>query len=130
MGARGHTSILREAMKNLLCQHQDKGIQFSLIEQRFGAVDRCRIIKLLENMRQCGEARCVRSRPPSSSTWFPGSDDSDGATANLSPADWRRQQRARLADKADPLIFYGHHLPGGRCASVWEYAQRQQEKTV
>jgi hypothetical protein len=128
MGARGRTSILREAMKSLLQQHKDKGIEFCLIEQRFGAVDRRRLCKLLDNLRLCGEAHCVRSAPGGTATWYPGSDDPDRAPATLSPADWRRIQLARQSDKANPIVFHGQRLPGGRCASVWEYARRHQEQ--
>lgn len=126
MGARGRTSILREAMKSLLLQHKDKGIEFNLIEQRFGAVDRRRLCKLLENLRQCGEAHCKRAKLGATATWYPGSDDPDRTPQTFSPAEWRRIQLARQTDQANPIVFYGHHLPGGRCASVWEYANHMR----
>jgi hypothetical protein len=129
MGTRGRTSILREAMKSLLLQHQDKGIEFCLIEQRFGAVDRRRLCKLLDNLRLCGEAYCIRSMPGNTATWFPGSADPEREPQTLSPADWRRIQLARQADRATPIVFYGSQLRGGRCASIWEYAHHQEQRT-
>lgn len=128
MELRGRKSILREAMKDLLQQHKANGLQFDLIEQRFGAVDRRRLIKLLENMRLCGEAYCKRSKVGNTATWFPGCVDSGAELSNLSSAEWVRLRRARLADKASPIVFYGDHLPYGRCNSVWEFARRHQEQ--
>jgi hypothetical protein len=128
MGQRGRKSILREAMKAFLQQHKAQGLQFDLIEQRFGAVDRRRLLKLLANMRLCGEAYCTRSKVSNTATWFPGCDESESQTSMLSSADWVRLKRARQADKASPIVFYGDHLPCGRCSSVWEFARRHQEQ--
>lgn len=126
MGLRGRKSILRQAVKSLLLQHKDKGIEFALIEQRFGAVDRRRLIKLLDNLRLCGEAHCQRSEVDCTAIWFAGSDDPDFVPATFSPAEWRRIQLARQADQANPIVFHGQRLPGGRCASVWEYARHMR----
>ena len=126
--ARGRTSILREAMKSLLEQHKDQRIDFAQLLQRFGTIDRSRLIKLLSNMKLCGEAHCTRSKVGNTATWYPGSDDPNSAPSTFSPAEWRRQQLARLADQATPIAFYGERLLGGRCASVWEYARHHQEQ--
>lgn len=126
--ARGRTSILREAMKSLLEQHKDQGIDFAQLLQRFGTIDRSRLIKLLSNMRLCGEAHCTRSKAGETATWFPGCADSDSTPPPISPAEWVRLKRARLSDQATPIVFYGQQLQGGRCASVWEYARHYQEQ--
>lgn len=116
----GRKSILREAMKNLLRQHFAQGIEFSEIERRFGAVDRSRLIKLLDNLRQAGEARCERSEVGKTARWFPGAGGAKPAT------EAKRTQRARLLDRIQPLEFYGERLTCGRCASVWQYAAQFQ----
>lgn len=128
MGLRGRKSILREAMKSLLEQNRANGIAFALIEQRLGAVDRSRLIKLLDNMKLCGEAHCTRSKVGDTATWLPGCEDPDSAPPTISPAEWVRLKRARQADQANPIVFYGSDLKGGRCASVWEYARHYQEQ--
>lgn len=120
------TSLLREALKNLLQQHQAAGIEFSAIEQRFGSLDKRRLVKLLSNMRTYDQAHCKRSTGCRSGLWFPGPDPS--APAGMRQSEWLRVKRARLADQATPIAFYGERLLGGRCASVWEYAQHHQEQ--
>lgn len=130
MGMRGRKSILRQAMKSLLEQHKDRGIDFAQVQQRFGTIDRCRLLKLLSNMKLCGEAYCKRSKAGETATWFPGCDDQNSASTTFSPSEWRRLQRARQSDMATPIVFYGQQLPGGRCASVWEYARRYQEQAA
>lgn len=127
MAMRGRTSILREAMKSLLAQHKDKGIEFALIEQVFGSIDRCRVINLLRNLRSCGEAYCKKSVVGRTGIWFPGSADPEAEDMTVSPADWRRLDRARRTDQANPIVFCGQNLRAGRCASVWEYARHHQE---
>lgn len=123
----GRKSPLREAVKALLNQCGASGIEFSELEQRFGAVDRTRLTKLLANMRQCGDAHFRRPKPGCAAVWYAGSDETNAAAPDvLSPMEWRRQQRARLADKRSPIVFYGQRLKGGRCASVWEYARHMQ----
>lgn len=129
MVARGRTSILREAMKSLLAQHKATGIEFSDIERRFGAVDRSKLIKLLNNMRLCCEAHHKLSDVGRTAIWFPGSADPDKVPNTISPVEWRQQQRARQADQEQPIVFYGSALKGGRCASVWEYAQHMRAAT-
>lgn len=126
MGQRGRKSILREAMKSLLEQHKDRGIDFAQVQQRFRTIDRCKLIKLLNNMRLCGEAHCTRSKAGGTATWFPGCDDPDTAAPTFSPIEYRRLQLARQADQAAPIVFYGQQLAGGRCASVWEYANHMR----
>lgn len=129
MGARGkQPSILRQAMKNLLLQHKAAGIEFSEIERRFGSIDRCRLHQTLKNLRQCAEAYCERAKGNHTGLWFPASPSPDHLSSVVSPADWKRQQRARQADQTSPIVFYGDHLRGGRCASVWEYARHHQEQ--
>lgn len=130
MGARGRSpSILRQAMKDLLAQHKTTGIEFSDIERRFGTVERRRLLKMLNNMSDCAEAYCKRSDRGHAGVWFPAAADPDKVPETISPADWRRIQRARMADQADPIVFYGAGLKGGRCSSVWEYARRMQAAT-
>lgn len=119
----GRKSILREAMKDLLRQHATQGIEFADIEQRFCAVDRSRLIKLLENMKYSGEARNELSAVGKTARWFP---DTGGAKPSTEA---KRTERARLLDRRQPLALYGERLACGRCASVWDYAAhfRQQQ---
>lgn len=126
MGLRGRKSVLREAMKSLLLQHKYTGIEFAIIEQRFCAVDRCRLLKLLENLRHSGEAYSERATGGRSGLWFPSSANPDHEGVGISSTDWRRIQLARQADQSNPIVFYGSGLKGGRCASVWEYAQHMR----
>lgn len=118
----GRKSILREAMKDLLRQHGEQGIEFSEIEQRFGAVDRSRLIKLLENMRAAGESRSERSAVGKTARWFPGAGGAKPST------EAKRMERARVLDRCQPLRPYGERLPCGRCASVWDYAAHFQQQ--
>lgn len=118
----GRKSILREAMKDLLRQHGARGIEFAVIEQRFGAVDRSRLIKLLENMRAAGEARSERSAVGKTARWFPGTGGAKPST------EAKRTQRARVLDRCQPLALYGERLACGRCASVWDYAARFRQQ--
>lgn len=113
-------------MKELLAQHKTTGIEFGEIERRFGAVERRRLLKLLDNMSQCAEAYCERADRVNTSRWFPASADPDKVPDTISPADWRRIQLAKKIDRENPIVFYGQHLKGGRCASVWEYAQHMR----
>lgn len=122
------TSILREALKNLLQQYHATGISFADIEQRFGSMDKRRLLKLLSNMRTYDQAHCKRVAGCRSGQWFPGPDPS--APAGLRQSEWLRVKRARLADQAAPIAFYGQQLAGGRCASVWEYARHHQEQAA
>lgn len=121
----GQVSILRNAMRDLLRQYAKVGIDMAELQRHFPEQERRKLNKLLWNMRQVGEARATRTEGTHNVRWF------HTETAMTDPyryhMDQRRLRRARESDKVDPLRLYGAQLHGGRCASVWQYAQQFQE---
>lgn len=121
---RGRVSILRNAMRDLLKQYRKAGLDLTDIERAFPEQDRSKLLKLLWNMRLVGEASAARPEGVRNARWFYAESGSDPYRYHM---DQRRLRRARAADQANPLRMFGAQLPGGRCVSVWDYAQRLQE---
>ncbi len=124
----------REAMKLLLQQHEATGLTIDEIDNLFYRLERPGIHKMLNNLRQCGEAHCKREAGQHEGRWFPGidphwlDDDSSEDLICPTPTEHKRLKSARQGDRANPIVFCGAGLRLGRCASVWEYAQRHQEQ--
>jgi hypothetical protein len=111
-------SALRTALRDYLKQHGAKGVAFEDIQRAFPKAEYQQLMRVLSNMRQCGEAH-NSPRHARGGRWFTGPDD----VCRVNPSDSKREKRAGAADRVRPLIPFGEHLPGGRCASVWDYAQ-------
>lgn len=127
---RGRVSILKNSVRSLLKQHGAAGLELAHIELTFWEQDRSKLLKLLWNMRIAGEARSENTDIKGAPRWYYVDDTSATRSRDYSRdynRDARRLRLARAADQANPLRLFGAQLPGGRCASVWQYAQQLQE---
>lgn len=115
-------SRLRLALVNLLGQYARTGVKVDSLERSLPSVDRVRILRTLENMKRDELAHSVRTEGTRTRTWFPGAAPSDPSDPILSALDFKRIERARDLDRLKPLRLCGSNLPGGRCPSVWTYA--------
>lgn len=115
-------SRLRTVILNLLIQYGQTGLSIARLAQLLPSVDRARIGKTLENMRRSDLTHCVAQTAPLPGLWFVGPDIGDPSDPILSALDFKRIERARALDRLKPLRLCGSNLPGGRCPSVWTYA--------
>lgn len=122
---RGRVSILRNAMRDLLKQYREDGLDMADVERAFPEQDRATLNKLLWNMKVVGEARADRIEGRRQARWYHAEPGPDRYGYHM---DLRRLRVAHASDQADPLRLFGAQLHGGRCASVWHYAQKFQEK--
>lgn len=120
-------SRLRTVILNLLIQYGQTGLSIARLAQLLPSVDRARIGKTLENMRRSDLTHCVAQTAPLPGLWFVGPDIGDPSDPILSALDFKRIERARALDRLKPLRLCGSNLPGGRCTSVWTYANSFRE---
>ena len=115
-------------MLDLLRQYRMAGLDQADIERAFPEQGRSKLKKLLWNMRGAGDARSEKTETKAAQRWYYVDVEKQPAhTAALTDADKASLYRARRADREDPLRLYGAQLQGGRCASVWDYAQHVKE---
>ena len=119
---RAPPSSLRPVLLNLLIQYGQTGLSIARLAQLLPSVDRARIGKTLENMRRSDLAHCQAQAAPQPGLWFVGPEIGDPSDPSLSVLDHKRIERARTQDRLKPLRLCGSDLPGGRCPSVWTYA--------
>jgi hypothetical protein len=115
-------STLRATLTNLLAQYAERGITTYGLTQLLPKVDRGRIGKMLRNMRMSEIAHQRNCEDGGAARWYPGINPFDPDEPVLTSADHKRIQNARQMDNCNPIRLYGSDLPGGRCASVWVYA--------
>ena len=115
---------LRTVICNLLVQYGRTGLTAPRLAQMLPLVELDRITRTLERMRSSYEAYSVDQPRPLPKVWFSGQDLSNPDDPMLSLTDHKSIERARALDCIKPLRLCGSNLPGGRCASVWMYAQQ------
>jgi hypothetical protein len=120
-------SSLRTAIFNLLVQYGRTGLTSARPAQMLPLVELDRITRTLERMRSSYQAHSVDQPAPLPKVWFSGQDLSNPDEPMLSMTDHKSIERARELDRRAPLRMYASNLHGGRCASVWMYAQRLRE---
>jgi hypothetical protein len=120
---------LRTVLLNLLIQYGQIGLSIARLAQLLPNVERGRIGKTLENMRRSDLVHCVAQKAPLPGLWFSGPDIGDPTDPLLSALDFKRIERARTLDRLKPLRLCGSDLPGGRCPSVWTYANSFIERS-
>jgi hypothetical protein len=118
---------LRTVILNLLVQYARTGLTSARLAQMLPAVEPERITRTLERMRSSYQAHSVDQPRPLPKVWFCGQDLSNPDDPVLSMTDHKSIERARELDRRAPLHMYASSLPGGRCASVWMYAQQFRE---